>query len=81
MLRIATYELDNLQTVNPALLPELDADLFTSADWDVMTPSTERRQIDDAVFDALGLTDGEREAVYEGVAELVGNRKSKAKSA
>ena len=80
MLRIATYELDNLQTVNPLLLPELDTELFTSTDWDVLKPSPDRRQIDNAVFDALGLTSGESEAVYQGVTELVQNRKAKAKT-
>ena len=33
--------------------------------------SLERRLLDNAVFDALGLTAGERDAVYEGVAALV----------
>lgn len=36
--------------------------------------SPARREIGDAVFEALSLTQGEREAVYEGVRELVGNR-------
>ena len=62
------------------LLPEPDASIFTSIDWEVLTPSAERRQIDDAVYDTLGLTFGEREAVQEGVAELVDNRKRRAGS-
>jgi hypothetical protein len=33
---------------------------------------------DDVVFDALGLTTGEREAVYEAVVELVQARLKKA---
>ena len=37
-------------------------------------------EIDGMVFDVLGLTSGERKAVYEGVAELVGNRKQKVDS-
>lgn len=59
----------------------LDAELFASSDRDVLTLSLERRQIDDAVFDALALTAGEREAVYAGVTELVNNRKHRASSA
>ncbi len=37
-------------------------------------------QFDDAVFDALSLTQGERDAVYEGVTELVENRLRRARS-
>ena len=46
----------------------------------VLTPSAAHRQIDAAVFDALHLTAGEREAVHQGVNEFVRNRKTKAKS-
>ena len=78
LLRIATYELANLVVVNPALLPEPNTTVFNTADWDVLAPSAARRHIDAAVFDALGLTAGERDAVYAGVAELVGNRRRRA---
>ena len=80
LLRIATYELANLQIPNPELLMEPDAAIFDSTDWDALSPSAERWKIDGMVFDALGLTAGERLAVYEGVAELVGNRKRRAGS-
>ncbi|MCS7305510.1 MAG: hypothetical protein NZ602_10445, partial [Thermoguttaceae bacterium] len=40
----------------------------------------DRRALDDVVFDVLGLTAGEREAVYEAVVELVRNRLDKAQS-
>lgn len=80
LLKIQTYEIESLAVVNPSLLPALDAELFASSDWDVLTPSPERRLIDDAVFDALGLTANEREAVYAGVTELVENRKQRARS-
>jgi hypothetical protein len=40
----------------------------------------DRRALDDVVFDVLGLTVGEREAVYEAVVELVRRRLEKAKS-
>ena len=81
LLRIATYELANLQIVNPELLLEPDTAIFNSTDWDTLSPSAERWEIDGMVFDALGLTAGERAAVYEGVMELVGNRKQKAGNA
>ena len=80
LLRIATYELANLLVVNPALLAEPKWSAFNAADWDVLNPSAARRHVDSIVFDALGLTAGEREAVYEGVRELVGNRKRRAGS-
>ena len=80
LLKIQTYEIESLAVVNPSLLPALDAELFASSDWDVLTPSPERRHIDDAVFDVLGLTDDEREEVYAGVTELVENRKQRARS-
>ncbi len=81
VLEIQTYETSNLSIVNPQLLPEPDPAIFDSANWDVLTPSAERWQIDGMVFDALGLTAGERVAVYEGVTELVENRKRRANSA
>ena len=80
VLEIQTYETANLVIPNPGLLPELDSAIFSTEEWDVLTPSAERRQIDAGVFDALGLTAGERDAVYEGVTELVGNRIQKAES-
>ena len=80
VLEIQTYETSNLAIVNPMLLPEPNTTVFNAADWDVLTPSAARRYIDTAVFDALGLTAGERDAVYGGVAELVGNRRRRARS-
>ena len=38
-------------------------------------------RLDAAVYDALGLTSGERQAVPAGGAELAGNRKRRARSA
>ena len=80
LLKIQTFEIKRLQVLNPVLLSDPDASIFTATDWDVLTPSAERQQIDGAVYDALGLTSGEREAVQEGVAELVDNRKRRAES-
>ena len=80
VLEIQTYETSNLTIVNPTLLPEPNTKIFNATDWDVLTPSAARQHIDAAVYDALGLTVGERDAVYEGVAELVGNRKRRARS-
>ena len=81
LLTIQTYELANLTIVEPGMLPEFDEGIFRATDWDVLSPSPQRRMIDDAVFEVLGLTAGERDAVYEGVRELVENRKQRARSA
>ena len=80
VLEIQTYETANLAIVNPQLLREPASSVFNASDWDVLAPSAARRHIDEAVYDALGLTAGERDAVHEGVVELVGNRKRKAGS-
>lgn len=80
VLEIQTYETSRLILVNPKSLPEPDINVFSGTDWDVLTPSAVRQEIDTAVFDALGLTSGEREAVCEGVVDLVENRKKRARS-
>ena len=79
-LKLELFELAGLQIVNPRLLAEPDSSLFASREWDVLSPSPARWQIDGMVFDALGLTAAERVAVYEGVTELVTNRKRRARS-
>lgn len=79
-LKLELFEFKGLQIVSPELLPEPDINVFSSADWDVLTPSPARQEIDTAVFDALGLSSGEREAVCEGVVDLVENRKKRARS-
>ena len=80
MLEVAKYELDSLLIPDPRNLPKLDENVFAAPDWDTLKWSPGRRQIDDAVFSALGLTAGEREAVYEGVNDLVNNRSRRARS-
>ena len=79
-LKIERYELDPLPIVDPNLISKIEPSIFKSADWDVLSPSPERRLIDDAVFDVLGLTQGERDGIYEGVRELVENRRRRARS-
>ena len=71
---IQTRDAAELLVVAPSLLGELDAAIFDSSDWDVLIPSADRREVDASVFDALEMTPGERDAVHEGVAELVGVR-------
>ena len=80
VLEIQTYETAGLSILNPTLLPDIDGAIFASSDWDALTPSPERRQLDAPIFDALRLTAAERDAVYAGVSELVGNRLRRARS-
>jgi len=47
---------------------------------DIEIQQPDRRALDDIIFDVLGLTAGEREAVYEAVVNLVRARLEKAKS-
>ena len=69
---IQTRGAAELLVADPSLLGELDAAILDSSDWDVLNPSAERRELDALVFDALGMTSGERDAVFEGVMEIIG---------
>ena len=80
LMKIQTFEIEGLQIIDPRLLPEPNGTVFNNADWDVLTPSAARQHVDATVYDALGLTADERDAVYAGVVELVDNRKRRARS-
>ena len=69
---IQTRGAAELLVVDPSLLGELDAAIFASSNWNVLNPSAERREIDAIVFDVLGMTRDERDAVCEGISEQVG---------
>jgi len=83
LLKIQTYEVANILCVDPTnILADLNlSKLIKSPSLglnDIFQP--DRRQLDNIIFDALGLTQGERDAVYEAVIELVRQRLEKAKS-
>jgi len=80
LLKIQTYEVSDLLCVKPTNIKVQNSNIFAASSWDVLHPSSERRSLDSIVFDALKLTQGERDAVYEAVKELVGTRLDKAKS-
>ena len=80
MLELAAYELSSLRVVNPNLLSDTDIGIFESDQWEVRFPSEQRLQIDSVIFDALALSLGERDAVYEETAKLVENRKRKSET-
>jgi len=80
LMKIQTYEVGNLTLLKPTLLDTktckaslVDAERLELQDSD-------RKTLDDIVFNALGLTQGERDAVYEAVINLVEARLSKAGS-
>lgn len=70
-LKLELHEFSDLRIVNRWLLPELVPSGFNATDWGAQAPSSARQQIDDAVFDGLGLVKGERGAVYADVSDLV----------
>ncbi len=89
-LKNQVYEVEALPVLSPAVLtPQAASKLQTAftriSKREILTIFDEihqpdRRALDDVVFDVLGLTAGEREAVYEAVVELVKKRLEKAKS-
>ncbi len=81
VLELQTYELANIKIIDPSLLADPSPTAFEADDWDMLTRSEARRNIDAMVFESLGLTAGEQEAVCGGVAELILNRQQKARSA
>lgn len=86
-LDTAVYEANRIEVVNPQLLSlnecrrvetEMSKRIIVPFEDEIHQP--DRRALDDVVFDVLGLTAGEREAVYEAVMELVRSRLAKARS-
>jgi Eco57I restriction-modification methylase len=80
LLKIQTYEVNDLLCLHPKEIQMNKDQLFVSSSWNVLTPSQERIGLDTIIFNALNLTQGERDAVYEGVINLVNARLDKAKS-
>lgn len=80
LLKIQTYEVSDLLCLNPATIFFNDTQLLTSTSWDVLHPSSERQALDSLIFDVLNLTQGEQDAVYEAVKELVNARLDKSNS-
>ncbi len=80
LLKVQAYEVSELLCVHPHAINFADPSIFTATAWNVLTPSPERQRLDAIVFDALNLTQGERDGVYEAVINLVQKRLNKAKS-
>lgn len=80
LLKIQTYEVSDLLCLDPTTIFFNDTQLLASTSWDTLHPSSERQALDLLIFDALNLTQGERDAVYEAVIELVKSRLDKSNS-
>ena len=80
LLKIQTYEVSELLCLDPSTFPYENEAVFTSTAWEMLDPSEDRRALDAIIFDALGLTQGERDGVYAAVVNLVDSRLRKARS-
>ncbi|MFC1464146.1 MAG: Eco57I restriction-modification methylase domain-containing protein [Candidatus Brachytrichaceae bacterium NZ_4S206] len=81
LMKIQTYEVAGLEIVSPEFLGERDCKRALQQAGSLALDGEDRRRLDDLVFDALGLTQGEREAVYEAAQRLVAARLARARSA
>ena len=80
LLKIQTYEVSELLCLDPKTFTFENEIVFTSTAWEMLEPSDDRRALDAIIFDALSLTQGERDGVYEAVVSLVESRLRKARS-
>ena len=80
LLKIQTYEVSELLCLDPTTIVFDDETIFASSSWEMLEPSDDRRALDTIIFDALDLTQGERDGVYEAVVGLVEARLRKARS-
>ncbi len=80
LLKIQTYEVSELLCLDPKTLAFEDETIFASTAWEMLDPTDDRRALDAIIFDALNLTQVERDGVYEAVVNLVEARLRKARS-
>ena len=80
LLKIQTYEVSKLLCLDPRRIGFEDEAMFTSSSWEMLEPSDDRRALDEIIFDALNLTQGERAGVYEAIIHLVEARLQRAQS-
>ena len=79
-MKIQTYEVAAFSVFDPKLLSASEcSSVITNAEM-LNLESDDRRELDNIIFDALGLTTGERDAVYEAVIDLVSKRLNRART-
>ena len=81
LLQLKINDLKKINIVNPDLLPDININMFDSDDWDIRTMSAERKNLDNIVFNALKLSTGEQEQIYNDLYLLVNNRIQKSQTA
>ena len=80
LLKFQTYELQQLLVADPRLLTDVDHDMLAGDAWEITDLSPGRLALDAIVFDALGLTQDESDAIYEAVLTLAADRAAKSKN-
>ena len=80
LLKIETYETANIVIPNPSMIDEQTARQELNAANMLEINDKDRKRLDDFVFNAINLTQGERDGVYEAVVHLVEARLQKASS-
>ena len=80
LLKIETYETANIVIPNPSMIDEQAARQELNAANMLEINDKDRKRLDDFVFNAINLTQGERDGVYEAVVHLVETRLQKASS-
>ena len=80
LLKIQTYEVSELLCLYPKIFAFENEAIFRSTAWEMLDLSDDRRVLDAIIFEALDLTQGERDGVYEAVVNLVESRLRKARS-
>ena len=80
LIELTVYEAEKIPMLDPRLLGDCDLPHRNVLPLAEELEQPDRRAMDDAVFDALGLTSGERDAVREETLEMVRKRLAKAKT-
>ena len=80
LLKIETYETANIIVPNPFMVDEQEARQVLNAASMLELKGEDRKQLDDVIFNAFNLTQGERDSVHEAVVNLVESRLRKARS-
>ena len=86
LLDLTVYEVEDWMITFPNYFNNIDFSQFQNFTNRIIEGYSselykeDRRELDKIIFDELGLTDSEREEVYQAVIELVSNRLNKAKS-
>lgn len=80
LMKIQTYEVARLPVIDPAVLNADAAREVMENAGALNLGEDDRRELDNIIFDALGLTTGERDAVYGAVIDLVSKRLQRAQT-